>query len=98
MRNSISFEGQILTGSISSALSRCGKSGCACKADPPRLHGPYYRWTGFLDGKRTTVTISRSHVVECRRRIANYRKLQKAIDRVVHKAQNSAPWKSEGKQ
>ena len=95
MRNAISFDGPILTGSISTALSRCGKPECACKADPPRLHGPYYRWTGTLDGKRTTVTISKSEAVECRRRIANYRKLQKAIGRAVRDAQKAAPWKSE---
>lgn len=95
MRNTISFDGPILTGSISTALSRCGKTGCACKADPPRLHGPYYRWTGILDGKRTTVTISRSEAVECRRRIASYRKLQRAMERVVQEDQKTAPWKSE---
>src|SRR2546429_207776 len=52
-------EGPILPGSISTAKSQCGKAHCACKASPPKLHGTYYRWTGFLEGKRTTKTISK---------------------------------------
>src|SRR5437870_2902290 len=42
-------EGPILPGSISTAKSQCGKAHCACKASPPKLHGTYYRWTGFLE-------------------------------------------------
>jgi len=36
----------------------CGKPGCACKASPPRLHGPYYQWTRKVDGKTVTVRVS----------------------------------------
>jgi hypothetical protein len=25
--------------------TRCGHRNCACRADPPRLHGPYWQWT-----------------------------------------------------
>ncbi len=53
-------EGPILPGSVSTAKSQCGKPNCACKASPPKLHGTYYRWTGFLKGKRTTKTISKA--------------------------------------
>jgi hypothetical protein len=48
----------LLPGSLSTARSTCGKPNCACKAKPPKLHGPYYRWTGFLAGKRTTKTLT----------------------------------------
>ena len=37
----------LLPGSLSTARSTCGKPNCACKAKPPKLHGPYYRWTGL---------------------------------------------------
>ena len=33
----------------------CGRSGCACKAEPPALHGPYRQWSRKIDGK----TVSR---------------------------------------
>ena len=82
----------LLPGSVSTAASTCGKPNCACKARPPRLHGLYYRWTGFLRGKRTTKTISKEVARECQRRIKNYRKLQRAIDKLLAQALAEAPW------
>jgi hypothetical protein len=85
-------EGPILTGSVSTANSQCGKPNCACKASPPKLHGTYYRWTGFLKGKRTTKTISKEAAKECERRIKNYRALQGQLDQLVAEALENAPW------
>ena len=82
----------LLPGSLSTARSTCGKPNCACKAKPPKLHGPYYRWTGFLDGKRTTKTLTAGQARECRRRIANYRALEKQIQHLVRRAFKEAPW------
>ena len=60
MKKRIELDWPILPGSISTAMSQCGKDGCGCKKKrSPRLHGTYYRWTGFIDGKRTTKTISK---------------------------------------
>jgi hypothetical protein len=86
-------EGPILPGSVSTANTQCGKPNCACKASPPKLHGTYYRWTGFLKGKRTTKTISKEAAEECERRIKNYRALQGQLDQLVEEALESAPWK-----
>jgi hypothetical protein len=47
--------GYCLPGSIVERLMRCGRPGCACKADPPVLHGPYHQWSRKIDGK----TVSR---------------------------------------
>jgi hypothetical protein len=88
----ISVNGPILSGSISTAESTCGKPNCACKDDPPKLHGTYYRWTGAIDGKRTTRTISKEVARECERRIENYRTLQKKIDDLIEQALLEAPW------
>jgi len=95
MRQHITFNGPVLPGSLSTVYSRCGKPKCACKARPPRLHGPYNRWTGFIDGRRTTKTLSRKAAAECRRRIRNYRRLQKHIDKLLQEALARAPWVSE---
>ena len=35
----------LLPGSVVVRHMRCGKRSCACKADPPALHGPYIQWT-----------------------------------------------------
>ena len=49
--NALSQAGFCLPGSIGDYLSRCGKPGCRCKADPPMLHGPYHHWTRKIDNK-----------------------------------------------
>ena len=82
----------LLPGSLSIARSTCGKPNCACKAKPPKLHGPYYRWTGFLEGKRTTKTLTSQEARECKKRIANYRALEKQIGHLVRQALQAAPW------
>jgi hypothetical protein len=82
----------LLPGSLSTARSTCGKANCACKAKPPKLHGPYYRWTGFLNGKRTTKTLTPEQARQCRQRIANFRALEKQIQHLVRQALQAAPW------
>ena len=44
----------LLPGSVVIRNMRCGKAGCACKADPPALHGPYIQWTRTVAGKTVT--------------------------------------------
>lgn len=95
MQYHMTFEGPILPGSVSTARSRCGKPRCACKGRQPRLHGPYYRWTGFVNGKRTTKTLSKETVLECQRRIRRFRKLLREINRLVRQSLDNAPWMSE---
>jgi hypothetical protein len=84
--------GPILPGSVSTADSQCGKPKCACKDRPPKLHGTYYRWTGVIDGKRTTKTISKEVAKECERRIRNYRVVQQKLSELLDEALNNAPW------
>lgn len=88
----ISADGPILPGCISTARSTCGKKNCACKAKPPKLHGTYYRWTGAINGKRTTVTISKEVAAKCSLRIKNFRRLQKTLDKIIAEALKNAPW------
>jgi hypothetical protein len=88
----IAADGPILPGSISTAKSQCGKPNCACKAKPPKLHGTYYRWTGLIDGRRTTKTITKEMAQECERRIKNYRALQEKLDKKLEEALANAPW------
>jgi len=94
MKRTLVITGPILPGSISTSSSRCGKPNCACKGKPPHLHGPYYRWTGFIAGVRTTRTLGRQEALECERRTRNFRKLQRQLDRLVQEALAAAPWVS----
>ncbi len=88
----INFKGPILAGSISTAKSQCGKPNCACKKSVKNLHGPYYRWTGVISGKRTTKTISKKMADECMKRIKNYRLLEDKIREIIDEATKNAPW------
>jgi len=93
MKKHLEFDWPILSGSISTAESQCGKQRCACKKKrSPELHGIYYRWTGFIEGKRTTKTVSKEVAQECQRRIHRFRKLQKEIDSLLREALKNAPW------
>ncbi len=94
MKKIFEFKWPILPGTVSTARGRCGKARCACKLRSPRLHGIYYRWTGFIEGKRTTRTVSKEVAQECMRRIRNYRRLQRDIEKLLRKALANAPWTS----
>lgn len=50
--------GYIASGSVASRFNRCGKPNCACHADPPRLHGPYWHFTAKIDGKTVNRRLS----------------------------------------
>lgn len=92
-KEKILFEGPVLPGSVSQAMAKCGNKECRCnRKSKPQLHGPYYRWTGFLNGKRTTVTLTEEEANECLRRIENFRRLQEKIALISKKGLSSAPW------
>ena len=88
----ITLEWPMLHGAISTAMAKCGKKNCKCRKDPKFLHGPYYRWTGRLDGKLTTKTITEEIAKECKIRIKRYQRLQKKIDKLLKEGADSAPW------
>ena len=46
--------GFALPGTLTVRSYACGKPGCRCHADPPRLHGPYAEWTRKIGGKTVT--------------------------------------------
>ena len=97
MKITLCFKGPILQGSISTAKSRCGKQGCMCRSKPPKLHGTYYRWTGVIEGKRTTKTISKEVAQECKKRMARYRQFQKQMALLLKQALLNAPWELDEK-
>ena len=88
----LAITGPILPGCVSTARSTCGKLNCRCKQDDKYRHGTYYRWTGAIDGRQTTKTISRKEALECARRIKNYRALQQNLNKLLDHALKNAPW------
>lgn len=69
----------ILYGTIRKHYMACGRKGCRCQADPPRLHGPYYDWTRRIDGKTKTVRLTEEQARIIGKWISNMRKIERII-------------------
>jgi hypothetical protein len=75
--------GYFRRGTLLRRLMTCGKPGCACKASPTRLHGPYYQWTRKVDGKTVTVRVS----AEQAKLLEGWIAAGKELDRIVAEMQ-----------
>ncbi|MGH2868559.1 MAG: DUF6788 family protein [Solirubrobacteraceae bacterium] len=69
----------LLPGSVTLRNMRCGKQGCACKADPPTLHGPYIQWTRTLNGKTVTRYLSGDQLARYQGWFDNARRLKEIV-------------------
>lgn len=72
--------GDLRPGTLSEQYNVCGKAGCACKADPPRKHGPYYQVSFTWQGRSRTQFVRREHVATVRRQLRNYERLRDLVE------------------
>jgi hypothetical protein len=68
--------GFALPGTLTVRAYACGKTGCRCHADPPRLHGPYAEWTRKIGGKTVTRRLSPAELTEYQPLFDNAKKLR----------------------
>ena len=73
----IVFDGPLLRGWVYTSGNKCSDPGCPCQSDPSKRHGLYYRWSGTVNGKLITRSISKEAAQECQRRITNYKAVLK---------------------
>src|SRR5664279_354593 len=66
----------LLPGSVVVRHMRCGKQRCACKADPPALHGPYIQWTRTVSGKTITRFLTEEQLARYQPWFDNARRLK----------------------
>lgn len=71
--------GLVLRGSIELRLNRCGNPTCRCKADPPMLHGPYYKWTRKVAGKTVNATLTPEQAARFKDWVQNMRNLDQIV-------------------
>jgi hypothetical protein len=71
--------GLALPGTLIERNVRCGKPRCACHADPPALHGPYWQWTRKVAGKTITRLVPDEQVADYRQWIDNHRRLRELV-------------------
>ena len=71
--------GYIAQGSLAPRFTRCGKPTCACRADPPKLHGPYWHWSTKIDGKTVNRRLSAREAELYTRWIDNDRRARETL-------------------
>ncbi len=71
--------GPCLPGTVNVRLGRCGKQRCSCRADPPRLHGPFRSWTRKVAGKTVTRLLSEEQLEDYRQLFDNHRRLKELV-------------------
>jgi hypothetical protein len=72
----LALAGFALPGTLTVRAYACGKAGCRCHADPPRLHGPYAEWTRKIGGKTVTRRLSPAELAEYQPLFDNAKKLR----------------------
>ncbi|HEX4127005.1 MAG TPA: DUF6788 family protein [Acidimicrobiales bacterium] len=77
--NELGSLGPCLPGSVVVRTGRCGKQACSCRADPPRLHGPFRSWTRKLAGKTLTRLLSEDQLDDYQVLFENHRRLKKLV-------------------
>lgn len=71
--------GFIHRGSLVRRYTRCGNPRCRCRAEPPKLHGPYWQWSGKLAGKTVSRRLSSTEAERYSEWIANNRRLSELV-------------------
>jgi len=78
----IAATGMVLPGSITQRRTRCGRTGCGCHADPPRLHGPYWQWTRKVAAKTVCRWLGADQHDDYQPWIDNDRRLRELLTRL----------------
>jgi hypothetical protein len=71
----------VCSGTLHVRRKTCGGKGCRCQQGPEHWHGPYYEWTRRRDGHLVHTSLSPEQLPELERAIANYRDVQRELQR-----------------
>ncbi len=74
--------GYIASGSVACRPNRCGKANCACHADPPRMHGPYWLFTAKVNAKTVNKRLSEREAQLYLEWIANDREVRSVLSEI----------------
>ncbi len=78
----IALTGRVLAGSILERRTRCGRANCACHADPPKLHGPYWQWTRKVANKTVGRWLSEAQRDDYASWVDNDRRMRELLGRL----------------
>ena len=80
--NRLARTGHVLPGSLQQRHTYCGKAGCACQADPPRPHGPYWQWTRKVAARTVCRWLSADQHDDYQAWVDNDRRLRELLARL----------------
>ena len=71
--------GFMLKGSLVHRFKRCSSPGCHCQAEPPRLHGPCWQWSGKIKGKSVTRALNEDQLGRYRAWMDNAQRFEEIV-------------------
>lgn len=79
IRKAISALDYVASGTLHTRRKRCGRPNCRCAKDPKALHGPYYEWNRWIDGKLVHRIISAEQAKIVERALENLREVKRLL-------------------
>lgn len=67
-------------GTLQKRYGRCPRSRCRCRADPPKLHGPFYHWSRKVKARTVSVYLTEEQAAMMQEWIANARRLDALLE------------------
>ena len=82
LKGELASVGFVCSGSVVRRYMPCGKPGCRCQADPPKLHGPYWQYSHKVNGKTITRRLTPEQARLYQQWIANRRRIDQLLARM----------------
>src|SRR6266536_5494846 len=90
LKHEIAQVGFVCPGSVVRRYMPCGKPGCRCQADPPKLHGPYWQYSHKVAGKTITRRLTPDQARLYQQWIANRRRIDQLLARMEQVSSRAA--------
>jgi hypothetical protein len=68
-----------LPGTLATRMSQCGHGSCRCHASPPKLHGPYLKWTRKDAGKTITRVLGSDQAADYAPWFTNHKRIRQLL-------------------
>lgn len=92
IKRKISAMDLVCAGTLQKRMKTCGRPYCRCSSDPEALHGPYYEWTRYVNGRLVHKTLSPEQAAMLKKAIANHREIQDLLGDWRHESAESILW------
>jgi len=79
IRKAISALDYVASGTLHTRMKSCGRPNCRCANDPKSLHGPYYEWNRWIDGKLVHRIISAEQAEIVARALDNLKEVKRLL-------------------